>query len=267
MVNNNYLIGIDVGATVCKAVVLLEDQKEIIAKIKALVHGNPEKASMFCLRELSKNLKIKKNVLKKNSVATGQNGDKISIENKQSEVICIGKGAYSLNSETRIVVDVGSFSMKAVKIDEKGKIKDFLMNNKCASGAGILLELVGEGLELDVSEIAEIAAKAKDPIQISSQCSIFAESEVISYKNEGANIPDLVAGVCNSIAGRIYPLIRKLDKKPNGVTLTGGVALNGRIVKNLEERLNLQLLKLPINPQYITAYGAAIIAKEKVGGF
>jgi activator of 2-hydroxyglutaryl-CoA dehydratase len=113
--------------------------------------------------------------------------------------------------------------------------------------------------------LADIASKSTNPIPISSQCSIFAESEVISHKNEGADLPDLVAGVCNSVAGRIYPLVRMLDKDPKTVAFTGGVAKNEWIVKNLEERLEFKLIKLPIDPELIGAYGAAIIAKERRG--
>ena len=124
------------------------------------------------------------------------------------------------------------------------------------------MELVAEGLEMRIDELNNKAFQAKKPIQISSQCSIFAESEVISYKNEGANIPDLVAGVCNSVAGRIYPLIRMIDKQTKKVAFSGGVAKNKYIAENLEERLGFKLVKLSLEPEYIAAYGAAIIAKE-----
>ncbi len=266
MVELNYFVGIDVGSTICKAVAINSSNKPIIAKVYTPVEGDPEKAAAICLKELSKKLKIKPKQLKKKALATGLNGEKISVKEKESEITCIGKGAYTLNPSIQIVVDVGSFSMKSIKLDETGKIADFMMNYRCAAGGGILLELVGEGLELDVTELAEIASQSTNPIPISSQCSIFAESEVISHKNEGANLADLVAGVCNSVAGRIYPLVRMLDKDPKIVAFTGGVAKNKWIVKNLEERLEFDLVKLPVEPEYIGAYGAAIIAKERGGG-
>ena len=259
MSKNNYFLGIDVGSTKCKAIAINEHQK-IMAKAQRPVKGDPEKAAKECVKQIAKDLNNSKRKLKKNAIATGQNGDKISIKEKASEIIALGKGCYALAPDVRIIVDVGSFSMKAIKIDKTGKIKDYLLNDKCASGAGVLLDLVSEGLELDVEELSNVAFQAKNPIKISSQCSIFAESEVISYKNEGADIPDLIAGVCNSVAGRIYPLIRKLDKDPQTVSFTGGVAKCQKVVENLEERLELKLTKLPIEPEYLPAYGAAVIA-------
>jgi predicted CoA-substrate-specific enzyme activase len=259
----NYFLGIDIGSALCKAVVLNSGNNDILAKASHPIKGDPEYAAKQCITQLAKELGLFwKRSLKKNKIATGQNADKIYPDVKMSELTCIGKGAYNLNPNIEIVVDVGSFTMKAVKLKSDGEIKDFLMNNKCAAGSGVLLELVSEALEFEVQELDGIAAEAEEPIQISSQCSIFAESEVISYKNEGARIPDLVAGVCNSVAGRIYPLIRKLDKSPENIAFGGGVALNKTVVSNLEERLDLKLVELPIHPQFLAAYGAAIIAKE-----
>lgn len=265
MVDNNYYVGIDVGSTICKAVAINSTNNEIAHKVIVPVQGDPEGVSKYCINDISKALKQKVKSLKNNAVATGLNGEKISIQEKVSEITCIGAGVYHLNPDIRIVIDIGSFSMKGVKIDETGKIVDYMMNYKCAAGSGILLELVGEGLELDVTELSDIADQAKSPINISSQCSIFAESEVISYKNEGADLSDLIAGVCNSVAGRAYPLIRMLDKEPSTVAFTGGVAKNQHIVRNLEKRLELKLVELPIDPQYIPAYGAAILAKKGGG--
>ena len=266
MSEDKYFLGIDAGATFCKAIIINSNKNEIVSKAITLIQGNPKKAAEICLEEMLKDKKINEKQLKKNAVSTGQNGNKTAIGKKISEITCIGEGAFTLNPKTRIVVDVGSFSMKVLKMDDSGTIKDYLMNDKCAAGSGVLLELVGEGLELEVDEISDIALESENPIQISSQCSIFAESEVISYKNEGSNIADLLAGVCNSVAGRIYPMVRKVEKDPHNVTFTGGVALNSMIVKNLEKRLDIELLKLDIEPQYIAAYGAALLAKSQSGG-
>lgn len=266
MSENKYFLGIDAGATFCKAILINSDKNEIVSKALTLIQGNPKKAAEICIKEMLKDKNINEKDLKKNAVSTGQNGTKTAVGKKISEITCIGEAAYFLNPKTRIVVDVGSFSMKVLKMDETGTVKDYLMNDKCAAGSGVLLELVGEGLEMEVDEISDKASESENPIQISSQCSIFAESEVISYKNEGSNVADLLAGVCNSVAGRIYPLVRKVDKDPHNVAFTGGVALNSMIVKNLEKRLDIELLDLEIEPQYIAAYGAALLAKSHSGG-
>ncbi len=259
MVDDTFFVGIDAGSTVCKAIAV--NSSGILEHSMAPILGNPESATASCIKKISSISKSKPKQLKKLAIATGLNSDKISILKKEQEITCIGTGAFTLNSNIRLVIDVGSFSMKALKLDNKGNVKEFMMNNKCAGGSGILLELVAEALELDISELAEKAFESTNPISISSQCSIFAESEVISYKNEGANISDLVAGVCNSVAGRMYPLVRRLDKDPKNLAFTGGVAKNKKIVQNLEERLNLEIIETGLDPQFITAYGAAIIAK------
>lgn len=264
MVVKQYFVGLDVGSSFCKAIALNSDG--IADKIITPLMGNPERATRYCLKELSKNLNSKPKKLSKATLATGLNSDKVSIEDKESEVTCIGKGIYNLNPIINLIVDVGAFSMKALKLNEEGNVEEFLMNTKCAGGSGILLELVAEALELDVSDVADVAFKSKNPIQISSQCSIFAESEVISHKNEGADISDLLAGVCNSVAGRIYPMILRLDKTPNKIAFTGGVAKNKQVVHNLEERLDLKLVNLPLDPQYIPAYGAAVLMKHLMEG-
>ena len=266
MAEGKFFIGIDVGSSVCKGVAIDINGNTIVSKTASMVMGDPEKAATQCLKDLSRLVKDKLKSLKKNVVTTGHNGDKISFGEKISEITCIGKGAYILNPDIRIIVDVGSFTMKAIKIEDKGKVKDFMMNDRCAAGAGILLELVAEGLELHVSELADIALKSTNPISISSQCSIFAESEVISYKNEGSDIADLVAGVCNSVAGRIYPLTKMLEKDAENIAFAGGVAKNKQIVQNLEKRMNKKLIEISIEPEYIAAFGAAILAR-KSGGY
>ena len=266
MSENKYYLGIDAGATFCKTVIINSNQNSIVSKAIAMIQGNPKKAAETCLKESLKTINVNQKELKKEAISTGQNGSKTEIGVKISEITCIGEAAFFLNPQICIVVDVGSFSMKVLKLDDKGVIKDYLMNDKCAAGSGVLLELVAEGLEMEVDEISDKAFESKNPIQISSQCSIFAESEVISYKNEGADVADLLAGVCNSVAGRIYPLVRKIEKNPQNVAFTGGVALNSKIVENLEKRLNLELLQLEIEPQFIAAYGAALLAKSKSGG-
>ncbi len=267
MANSSLYVGVDAGSTFCKAIALTNNSSGSIVKVVSLVMGNPEKAANQCLEDLAKKTYQKVKILRACAVATGQNSDKITITVKESEITCLGLAGYTINPEINLVVDVGSFSMKALKLEEngKGKVKDFVMNNKCAGGAGILLELVAEGLEMKVEELEKKAFESKNPIAISSQCSIFAESEVISYKNDGANIADLVAGVCNSVAGRIYPMVKTLDRTPHNVAFAGGVALNKKVAKNLEERLELSLMPISMDPQYVSAYGAALIAKKREG--
>ena len=115
MSENEYFLGIDAGATFCKAVLINSNKNEIISKAITTIQGNPKKAAETCLHEMLKNLKINEKELKKKAVSTGQNGNKTAIGKKISEITCIGEGAFALNPKIRIVVDVGSFSMKVLK--------------------------------------------------------------------------------------------------------------------------------------------------------
>ena len=164
----------------------------------------------------------------------------------------------------RTIIDVGGFTNKAIKLNSDGKVMDYVINARCASGSGYFLELVSRALELkDISELTKIAQQSKNPLSITSNCSIFAESEVIYLVNEGKNDFDIAAGVCNSIASRLISLLKKLNYE-NDVVLTGGVAKITQIKLNLEERLDIKLKELPIDPIFIAAHGAAQHARQLV---
>jgi predicted CoA-substrate-specific enzyme activase len=251
--------GIDVGSGYCKCIVLKDN--EIIGKILYPIEGDPlhisKKALIDALNPLQLKLKQVKNV-----VSTGRNRKKIPIDcEERTELICIAKGAHQFVPSIRTIIDIGAITNKAIKISDAGKVMEYVINDKCASGSGMFLELVAKALEMDISELGKKAVLSKNPISITNQCSIFAESEVIYLVNEGKDGGDIAAGVCNSIAGQLYSLLKRLRLEED-VALSGGVANNEQIRKNLEERLNFPIKRFPIDPSYIAAYGAALIATE-----
>ena len=255
----SYYVGIDMGSCYCKCVIIKDNNIEV--KSINQIEGNPKEASKNVMNKALGTLNLKfKNI--KNCVSIGRNRKKIPYKNKEeSEIKCIAKGVIKLIPSIRTIVDLGSLTNKAIKLNSNGKVIDYVINDKCASGSGMFLELVAKALEMDITEVGKNAGKSENPLSITSQCSIFAESEVIYLVNEGENENDIAAGVSNSIASRTYSLLKRVNMEKE-IILTGGVANNSQIRRKLEERLEFKLKNPSIDPIFIAAYGAALYASE-----
>ncbi|MBD3351156.1 MAG: hypothetical protein GF364_06695 [Candidatus Lokiarchaeota archaeon] len=254
-----YYVGIDAGSTRCK-IIVIDEKNNIIFQKKKAIAGDPEKVVKDLLKEAKKKYKVKA----KNSKfgITGRNGQDLKlIDNKYSELLCLAKGSNELEPDTKIVIDTGSFTNKELKLMDDGSISDYIQNDICSSGGGIFLELVCKSLDISLEKMSELALNAEKIVPITSQCSIFAESEVIYLMNEGKSVADISAGVCNSIVGRIVPLVSRLGIEQK-VVFSGGVAKNEAIRQMFEKQLRFKLAEMSIDPQYITAYGAALLSKE-----
>ena len=253
-----FVAGVDLGSGYCKCVILKDN--DIVAKAMYPIEGDPQRISKKMMNEMFSSLKVKANGVK--IVCTGRNRKKLTLKNQEMpEITCIANGAYKLIPSVRTIVDVGALTNKVIKINSEGRVMDYVINDKCASGSGMFLELVAKALEVDISKLGELAAQSNNPLTITNQCSIFGESEVIYLVNEGKNESDIAAGVCNSIAGQLFSLLKRINMEED-VTLVGGVAHNVQIRRNLEHRLNLTLKTFPLDPFYIGAYGAALYASE-----
>jgi predicted CoA-substrate-specific enzyme activase len=180
-----------------------------------------------------------------------------------SEITCHGLGAFHLNPADRTLIDIGGQDCKVIKISPKGKVVDFAMNDKCAAGTGRFFEAMARVLEITLDELSELSLKSKSPAQITSQCSVFAESEVITLLNEGADISDIAAGINEAIAARLASMVRKVGLEEE-VTVSGGCAKNKGLIAALEKKLDVQVKSLGLDPQVIGALGAAIIAGRRV---
>jgi predicted CoA-substrate-specific enzyme activase len=197
-------------------------------------------------------------------VGTGYGRVKIPFANSEiSELSCHGKGAHSLEPSVRTIIDVGGQDCKVIKVDKNGKILDFAMNDKCAAGTGRFLEVMAKTLELKLEELGPISLEAKSQAKITAQCSVFAETEVVSLMADGIEVADIVAGIHDSIASRIMSLVYRVGLEKE-LTITGGVAKNVGVVAYLEKRLNVTTTKLSIDPQLMGALGAALTAKEQL---
>lgn len=180
-----------------------------------------------------------------------------------TEITCHAKGAHYLNSNVRTIIDIGGQDIKAISIDEHGAVTNFLMNDKCAAGTGRFLEMMARTLGLSLEEMSTKGLEWKENIVISSMCTVFAESEVVSLVAQNKNVADIIHGLNVSVASKVGVLAARLGKKnPGEYMMTGGVAKNQGIINALEEKLGAKLY-ICDEAQLCGALGAALFAYEK----
>ena len=183
-----------------------------------------------------------------------------------TEITCHAKGAHYLNPNVRTVIDIGGQDIKAISIDENGAVKNFLMNDKCAAGTGRFLEMMARTLGLSLEEMSTKGLEWKENIVISSMCTVFAESEVVSLVAQNKDVADIIHGLNVSVASKVGALAARLGQNnPGEYMMTGGVAKNPGIVHALEEKLGAKLY-ICEESQLCGALGAAIFAFEKCKG-
>jgi predicted CoA-substrate-specific enzyme activase len=178
-----------------------------------------------------------------------------------TEITCHAKAAYFINSDTRTIIDIGGQDSKVIRLDSSGNVKDFSMNDKCAAGTGRFLEMMARTLEISIESMGEESLKWKEDIDITSMCTVFAESEVISLIAENKDKADIIHGISKSIANRVFSHIGRLGEQ-GGYMMTGGVAKNKGVISAIEEKLR-EKLYIPEKPEIMGALGAALIALEK----
>lgn len=254
-----YTLGIDIGSTTSKCV-LLEDGKRIAAHVLVQAgtgtHG-PEQA----LQTIYTQSGIQKSEIAF-TVATGYGRLTLpDADGEMSELSCHGKGIAAMYPDVRTIIDIGGQDAKVICLNSKGQMMNFAMNDKCAAGTGRFLDVMAGILHIDISELETEAEKSLQAVKISSTCTVFAESEVISQLANGASRPDVVAGICNSVASRVAALVKRTGVREK-IFMSGGVARNGGVRKALETELGAEIMYSDFS-QMMGAYGAAIYAWEK----
>ncbi len=254
--------GIDVGSLTAEVVLLEED--EILTSVILSTGANSKKAAEKAMTEALEAVGIERSELEY-VVATGYGRVSIDFADKRiTEITCHGRGAHYLNPYVRTVIDIGGQDSKVIALNEKGRALDFTMNDKCAAGTGRFLEVMAQALEVKLGEMAEISDKAKNPVSISSMCTVFAESEVVSLIAQGLPREDIARGLHQAIAERTAGMVHRVGLQ-EPVMITGGVAKNSAVVKALEEKLKVKII-VPEEPQIAGALGAALLAKEELAG-
>jgi predicted CoA-substrate-specific enzyme activase len=255
--------GIDIGSVTTKAVIL--DQEDKIRAFSYIPTSADQKKSGedILSQALEKTGESRTGI--KFIVSTGYGRRALASSNDVSpEIICHAVGTRFMFPDVRTIIDIGGQDSKIIVLDEKGNISKFEMNDKCAAGTGRFLEVLSERiLNISIEELGEISLKSRNPSILSSVCTIFAESEVISYLSENRSKEDIAAGLHRSIAKRVIGMgtAGSIDfKEP--VIFSGGVARNVGVIRSVEEVLGKKVT-IPEDPQITAALGAAVLAKEK----
>ena len=259
-----FFCGIDIGSLSTEAVIIDEDGNLVTYYIQ-LTGASAVKASEDCFNTTVEQANISPSDILM-TIATGYGRTRCEITDKKvTEITCHGKGASVLFPEARTVIDIGGQDSKAIRIDENGSVKDFVMNDKCAAGTGRFLEVMARTLEIDLDQMGPVSLQFEKETKVSSMCTVFAESEVVSLISEGAKVADIIRGIHRAISDRTISLAERVGVVPE-VVMTGGVAKNIGVVACIEEKLGKKLI-LPPEPQIVGALGAAHIAllrtKEK----
>ena len=253
-----YAVGIDIGSTSGEALIL--DEEGILAWSIVDTGYNSRRAAELALDQaLARSGAVRERVGP--VVATGYGRIAVEFADQQvTEISCYARGIHYLFPEVRTVIDIGGQDSKVVAVGPGGTPLDFAMNDKCAAGTGRFLEVTARAMQLELPDLGPCAIQARRPADISSTCTVFAESEVITMVAEGVSREDIVAGLCCSISRRVGALARRVGvERP--VAFAGGVAMNVGVVRSLEEVLGERLV-VPEQPQIVGALGAALIARE-----
>src|SRR3990167_1990399 len=196
-------------------------------------------------------------------VGTGYGRVNIPFATKNiTEISCHGKGAHWVNNNIRTVIDIGGQDCKVIRVDDTGTVKDFVMNDKCAAGTGRFLETMCKILHINIEDLGPLSLDGKEILEVSSQCSVFAEAEILSLMAEKKSKADICAGINNSVANRLVSMLYRVGVEEQ-VIISGGVSKNVGVVKMIEDKVGLKLAASPeVDPQQFGAVGAALFAKR-----
>jgi len=251
--------GIDCGAKTVKVLILKDGR--VIGKSLALAGFDTKAAT-----EQSFNIALREAGLSKNDiqriVATGAGRLEAAFLAKEetTEVAADARGAIKLFPSARTVIDVGAEEGRAIKIDRNGKVVDFAVNEKCAAGAGAFMEAMSRALEVPLEELGELTLKSQRAVPMNAQCVVFAESEVVTLIHAKTPKEDISRAIHDAISDRIVSMVRRIGLERD-VVLIGGVAKNIGFVNSLNRDLELEV-KIPEEPEFVGALGAAILAAE-----
>lgn len=247
-------IGIDVGSVAAKAAAF--NGEKIIATAISPTGWSPKGVGQKLLDEILKKTEIPKEKVK-SIVGTGYGRVSLPfVDKKVTEITCHGKGAFYLDPKIRTVIDIGGQDSKVIKLNDEGQVIDFLMNDKCAAGTGRFLQVMANALAVDVGDLSKLATGA-EPANISSMCTVFAESEVVSLVAEGTSKETIASGLLHSVCNKTYSLVSKVGIE-NKVFFSGGVSKNEKLGELLSDKLEVEVISSK-ESQYLGAIGAAII--------
>jgi (R)-2-hydroxyacyl-CoA dehydratese activating ATPase len=258
-----YYLGIDIGSLSCDAVVI--DDAGVVLGAVVLPTGARNRETIARARaEVLREAGITADQVAA-VVSTGYGRNRVEDRLAAvTEITCHAKGIQALFPGTEVLIDVGGQDSKAIRFGPGGLVADFAMNDKCAAGTGRFLEAMARALEMDIDEMCNLDIGAQGATTISSMCTVFAESEVVSLVADGVDVKEIVAALNRSIASRVHAMVSRIapDADVRRVAMSGGVARNHGVVRALEQTLGCTI-RVPDSPDTVGALGAALIAGER----
>jgi len=254
-----HVLGIDIGSAFSKAVVCADG--EIKAYAVAPSGGNYGETAERIRGEAVGKIGLSPDDVSF-TVATGYGSAAVEFSDETvTDISCQAKGIHRLFPKAQTVIDIGGQFSKVIKIDENGRVTNFILNEKCAAGSGKFLQVITRLLHIEIGDIGRLSLKSQKPVEFNTGCAVFAESEAVSRIAEGALVEDILAGVHKAMASKIVNLVERTG--PAGMcAVTGGGAKDIGLVKAIETELGITLL-VPAEPQITAAFGAALLAAEK----
>jgi (R)-2-hydroxyacyl-CoA dehydratese activating ATPase len=254
------IAGCDVGSTTGK-VIIMEDNEitgTSIIPSGTVCEQTARNAMDIALKEAGITLE---NI--EYCVGTGYGRVNIPFATKNiTEISCHGRGAHWVNNKIHTVIDIGGQDCKVIRVDDTGTVKDFVMNDKCAAGTGRFLEAMCKILHIKIEDLGPLSLDGKEMLEVSSQCSVFAEAEIVSLMAEKKPNADICAGINNSVANRLVSMLYRVGMEEE-IVISGGVSKNIGVVKMIEDKVGLKLYSSPaVDPQLFGALGAALFAKR-----
>ena len=257
-----YVVGMDIGAIAVKTMVV--NEKGVLSTSVFETGVSPKRTAMDSLQAALELAGIEfKDV--NMVVTTGHGRSKVPFSNlTRSEITCIAKGVRAVDSSARIVIDVGGQGIRVIRIADDGSVEKFLNNDKCSSGTGCFLDNMAMALKVGIEDLGELSSRSGSPSCLSTKCTIFAESEVVSLIARGTSREDIIAGLHQSVAQKVQGLVKAIGGNGEAI-FCGGVARNGGVVAEMRKVLGNGMKVIP-HPQLMGALGAAIFGLETIGG-
>jgi predicted CoA-substrate-specific enzyme activase len=257
-----YYLGIDAGSSYIK-LVIVDETGSIAAKNISKRGADISESCRQAYTALLNESKIAKDHIA-DVLATGYGRKQVGFAGEAiTEITALAIGGFAIDNGVRTIIDIGGQDSKVIAIDESGRVIDFVMNQKCSAGTGKFLEVTSASLGVKVDELDGLSQRADKILNLSSTCTVFAETEIISYIAMGEKKENIIKSLHSAISDQVIGLFRQMVTGDKGkILFVGGVSLNKAMTRELSARLNRELL-VPQHPQYVGAYGAALYLKRK----
>ncbi len=253
-------MGLDIGSTTCKCIIL-KDGAEIQGR--ALVQlGTGTEGSRRVFQDALANAGSTRAAIDRIMVTGYGRFTFDDADNQKSEITCHAKGIHFLLPTARTIIDIGGQDIKALHLNERGVLENFVMNDKCAAGTGRFLDVMAGVINVRTEDLGRLSMDAREEVSISNTCTVFAESEVISKLSSNVRLADLIAGIHTSVAKRVASLVFRAGLVKD-VAMSGGVALNQGIIRALSRELKTDIL-VHADCQLAGALGAALLAHQEL---